>query len=94
MNINNIAEYAIVRDTCGKVNINNSKILTSRNKKKKIAAVTKVINVVKWLLRPESENEQPQFDSRLASIWANTVKSLFWMGVAIGMGFLIAQLSA
>lgn len=94
MNINHMAEYTTVRDICNNTNLSSSKIMISRNKKKTIDTVIKAINVVKWLLRPESENEQPLFKSRLANIWANTGKILFLIVVAIGIGFFIAQLSS
>lgn len=91
MNINYMAEYTTVRkrwnDTC----THSSKMPISVRKKKTIEQMMKAM---KWLLRPESENELPLFESRLANIWANTGKILFWIVVAIGIGFLIAQLSS
>jgi type IV secretory pathway TraG/TraD family ATPase VirD4 len=94
MNINHMAEYTTVRDIGNDTDIYSSNNLISRNKNTMINTMITTINVMKWLLRPEFENEQPLFKSRLANLWANTGKSLFWIGAAIGVGFLIAQLSS
>jgi len=93
MNINTIAKYTTVSDICITSRATNGS-LVSKKATKVINAGIKVIDVAKWLLRPESEYEQPLFDSRLMNVFANISKSLFWIGVAVGMGFLIAQLSS
>ena len=87
MNSNNMAEFTMIRERWLDTNSESKKLFIPDRKKK---TIEQVIKVVKWLLRPESENEQPLFESGLA----NTGKILFWIVVAIGMGFLIAQLSS
>jgi hypothetical protein len=91
MNTNTIAEYTTCRHRGTNVSGN---ILAAKKTKQIKDGGLKAIKMMKWLLRPESENDYPLFESRLANIWANITKSLFWVGVAIAVGFIIAQLSS
>ena len=91
MNTNTITEY--VTGQHNETNVSGN-ILTTENTKQIKDGGLKAIKMLKWLLRPESENEYPLFESHFLNICANIVKSLFWIGVAIAVGFIIAQLSS
>lgn len=87
MNINQYASCMNVQSTSSEAKTQGSHIL--KCDQKKTPRAHKVFDLMKWMILPESENSPLPPQSRLANI----AKTLFWIGAAICMSFLIAQLN-
>jgi hypothetical protein len=89
MNTNSLVEYSNVK----KIGYNSPNNINKKGKRaEKQQLFENFIQIILWLLTPESSEELPISVPNKNSALAGTLKTLFWIMVAIGTALLIAQL--
>lgn len=91
MNTTHTPGYTTVRDIWHNLDFYGNKIGIPVNEK---LTMEKIEDIAQWLLQAESTEDLPQPAPGKTGTWANAGKAVFWIATAIGVGFLIAQLSS